>query len=349
MKGIVLLLFIFSCLSAYSQAVIEFNTTAHDFGNIKEVNGSVSYDFTFTNKGTAPILIKNVESSCGCTSPEWTKQPVLPGKTGYVRAIFDPKDRPSYFDKTITVYSNAKTPVIVLNIKGNVEGKTRTVLDDYPYEQPSGLRLPLDHISLMKATKGETKSMAIGVYNNAGRKVAVSFAGLPPYLKISMEPQQLEAKKTGTINASYNTALKGEFGANEEMVTMIVDGKKYQLPVSVFIEQNFSATDRVNAPVATVDKKYYNFGITTPSKPVLFVYKVTNTGKSAMKIHRVYANDKRVNVTTSKNELQPGETADITAKTLVGANTGKMTCLVSVITNCPDSPEVALRFYGEIK
>lgn len=62
------------------------------------------------------------------------------GQTGFVKAIFDPKDRPGYFDKTITVFSNAKTPIVELKIKGTVEGRTRTVLDEYPYELASGLR-----------------------------------------------------------------------------------------------------------------------------------------------------------------------------------------------------------------
>ena len=349
MKGLAVVFFLFSFFSVYSQAVIDFETTVHDFGNIKEVDGVVSYDFKFTNKGSAPILIKNVESSCGCTSPQWTRQPILPGKTGFIKATFDPKDRPSYFDKTITVYSNAKTPVVELKIKGNVEAKTRTVLDDYPYELASGLRLPLDHISLMKATKGETKTMSIGVYNNAGRKVAVSFTGVPAHIKLTINPQQIEAKQIAKISASYNTALKGEYGLNKENVTMIVDGKKYVLPVSVFIDQDFSSADKANAPVVEADKKYYNFGVTAPAQPVAYTYKLKNTGKSPLKLYRAYTNDDRVTVTLSKNELQPGETGDVTVKSKSGAAAGKVTCLVSVITNSPDNAEVGLRFYGDIK
>ncbi len=145
MKSIFITILLFSSLWGFSQAVIHFERQAHDFGSIKEVEGPVTYDFVFTNKGNAPVIIKNVESSCGCTAPEWTRQPVLPGKTGFVKAIFDPKDRPGYFDKTLTIHSNAQNSVMELKIKGNVESKVRTVLDDYPYELPSGIRLPFDH------------------------------------------------------------------------------------------------------------------------------------------------------------------------------------------------------------
>ena len=126
MKVLLSIVFLFASLATFSQAVINFSNRAHDFGTIKEVNGAVSYDFEFVNAGTAPILIKNVESSCGCTSPQWSRQPVLPGQKGFVKATFDPKDRPGFFDKTITVYSNAKPTVVELKIKGTVEGKART-------------------------------------------------------------------------------------------------------------------------------------------------------------------------------------------------------------------------------
>ncbi len=194
MKVLLSIVFLFASLATFSQAVINFSNRAHDFGTIKEVNGAVSYDFEFVNAGTAPILIKNVESSCGCTSPQWSRQPVLPGQKGFVKATFDPKDRPGFFDKTITVYSNAKPTVVELKIKGTVEGKARTVLDDYPYELASGLRLPLEHISLMKVHKGEVKSMSVGVFNNAGKSVAVSFTDLPAYIKMAIEPQPIPDK-----------------------------------------------------------------------------------------------------------------------------------------------------------
>lgn len=348
MKISLLIVCLFAFLSSFSQAVIQFSSRAHDFGTIKEVNGAVSYDFEFVNTGKAPILVKNVESSCGCTSPQWSKQPVLPGQKGFVKATFDPKDRPGYFDKTITVYSNAQPAVLELKIKGTVEGKTRTILDDYPYELPSGLRLPLEHISLMKVKKGEVKSMAVQVLNNAGKQVNVSFSGLPVYLKIAIEPQTIPNKGQATLKAAYNTSMSGEYGLNKEEITMIVDGKKYALPVSVFVEEDFKNADPAAAPMIEADKKYYNFGTTTSAQPVTYTYQIKNTGKAALKIHRAYANDDRIEVEMAQKELKPGESAALTVKTKAGAEAGKVTALISVISNAPAAAELSLRFYGQI-
>lgn len=349
MKGIFSVIFLFSFFSVFSQAVIQFDERVHDFGSIKEVDGPVAYHFEFVNAGTSPVLIKNVESSCGCTSPEWTKQPVLPGKRGFVKATFDPKDRPGYFDKTITVYSNSRTAVVELKIKGTVEGKTRTILDDYPYELASGLRLPLEDISFMKIHKGLSKQIQMGVLNNAGKPVSVSFVALPAHLQMSIEPGQIPNKGQSVIRASYHTALHGDYGLNREQVTMLVDGKKYVLPVSVYIEEDFAEVNTATAPAVEVDKKYYNFGQTASAQSATFTYQLKNTGKSPLKIRRIYSNDERVVATAAKSELQPGETAAVVVKTVAGADKGKVTAMVSVITNSPATPDLKLRFYGEIQ
>lgn len=349
MRGIILfVLFLFAFSGSFAQAVIHFTENAHDFGNTKEINGPVSYDFVFVNTGNAPVLVKNVESSCGCTSPQWSKEPVLPGKKGFVKATFNPKDRPGYFDKTITVYSNARTPVVELKIKGFVEGRARTILDDFPYELPSGLRLPLENISLMKVRKGDTKTMTIEIFNNSGKEVAVAFANVPSHLRMSINPAKIADKKQASIEASYNSGLKGEFGLNNEEVTIVVNGKKFPLPVSVFVEEDFSKSSTTDAPAIDADKKYYSFGKISAAQPATFTYQVKNTGNVPMKIHRVYTNDKRVEVTVLKNELQPGESIPVVVKTKNGAEPGKLSCIVSIISNCPVSPEFNLRFYGEI-
>ena len=100
----------------------------HDFGTIKEADGPVTYTFKVKNEGKSPLVITKVVPSCGCTTPDWTKEPIAPGKTGDIKVTYDPAGRPAPFQKTISVYSNGKydngkTGSYVLTIKGVVEGK----------------------------------------------------------------------------------------------------------------------------------------------------------------------------------------------------------------------------------
>jgi len=99
--------------------VITFKTTTHDFGKIKEQDGLVTKKFEFKNTGDAPLIIR-VQASCGCTATSWTKEPVLPGKTGSVTASYNPVNRPGTFIKSISVYTNADSKPIQLTIKGDV-------------------------------------------------------------------------------------------------------------------------------------------------------------------------------------------------------------------------------------
>jgi hypothetical protein len=104
-------------------ADFKFEKEVHDFGTIKE-GTQAEYVFKYTNTGKEPLVITNVQASCGCTTPKWTKEPVKPGETGQVTAIYNSKGRPGNFNKAVTITSNAKTAQKVLFIKGNVEPST---------------------------------------------------------------------------------------------------------------------------------------------------------------------------------------------------------------------------------
>jgi Protein of unknown function (DUF1573) len=102
-----------------SKAEIRFEKETHDFGKIRE-GEMPSFEFKFTNIGEEPLVISRVNVSCGCTTPDWTRGPIAPGKTGFVKATYNSTGRPGVFDRSVTITTNAKTPVKVLNIKGEV-------------------------------------------------------------------------------------------------------------------------------------------------------------------------------------------------------------------------------------
>ncbi|GBU07287.1 hypothetical protein AwDysgo_06180 [Bacteroidales bacterium] len=105
---------------AQEKAVATFVKITHDFSEIQETGGDVSTDFVVKNTGKTPLVINRVTASCGCTTPDWTKAPIAPGKTGLIKATYSPKGRPGPFSKSITVYTNAVEPSSILVIKGDV-------------------------------------------------------------------------------------------------------------------------------------------------------------------------------------------------------------------------------------
>ncbi len=99
---------------------IEFETTIHDFGKIFE-GRTADYEFVFVNKGKVPLILSNVQPGCGCTTPEWPREPIMPGQKAKIKAIYNPGSFKGQFGKGITVYSNSTNSPTQLTIKGVVE------------------------------------------------------------------------------------------------------------------------------------------------------------------------------------------------------------------------------------
>ncbi|GGK81736.1 DUF1573 domain-containing protein [Rufibacter glacialis] len=107
----------------YAQGVLTFEKDLHDFGNVTEGVQAV-YEFKFKNTGNQPLIISHVQASCGCTTPEWPKEAILPGKSGVVKAGYNSAGRPGAFNKTLTVTSNGNPDTRSLFIKGTVIQKS---------------------------------------------------------------------------------------------------------------------------------------------------------------------------------------------------------------------------------
>lgn len=102
------------------KADIQFAGDSHDFGNIKE-GTMATHEFIFKNTGTEPLVLSDVHPSCGCTTPEWPKEPIAPGASATIKAIFNSNGRPGAFTKSITVTSNASSGQKVITFRGVVE------------------------------------------------------------------------------------------------------------------------------------------------------------------------------------------------------------------------------------
>jgi len=101
-------------------ATLEVENDSYDFGEVKE-GEKVEHEFTFTNTGSEPLIISKVQASCGCTTPEYSKNPIAPGAEGKVKVVFNSAGQLGKQHKVITVTSNATTPNTVLHLRGEVK------------------------------------------------------------------------------------------------------------------------------------------------------------------------------------------------------------------------------------
>lgn len=77
-----------------------------NYGTVDSKSGDNTRNFVFKNTGNAPLLITNAVGSCGCTVPEWPKDPIAPGKTGTIKITYDIANRPGKIDKVVTITTN---------------------------------------------------------------------------------------------------------------------------------------------------------------------------------------------------------------------------------------------------
>ena len=103
---------------------MEFEKTRHDFGIFAQDTAIVTYDFVFTNVGKSPIIIHSASASCGCTVPEYTLEPIMPGCHGKISVTYNGKGKQlGVFRKSITIHNNGKQSPIRLYIEGEmIEG-----------------------------------------------------------------------------------------------------------------------------------------------------------------------------------------------------------------------------------
>lgn len=122
MKRISIFLFsILIALSCFSQAVITFNQTTHNFGTFYESNPIVKFTFKYKNTGDKPLIIHQVISSCGCTVPTFTKKPIAPGDSGSIKITYNGEGKfPGHFKKVITIRTNAKNKMTRLFVEGDM-------------------------------------------------------------------------------------------------------------------------------------------------------------------------------------------------------------------------------------
>lgn len=106
---------------ASAQAEIKFDKLTHNFGSFPESSPKVTCVFKFTNVGDQPLVINQAVASCGCTVPEYTKDPIKPGESGEIKVTYNGAGKfTGHFKKSITVRTNGRVEMTRLYVEGDM-------------------------------------------------------------------------------------------------------------------------------------------------------------------------------------------------------------------------------------
>jgi hypothetical protein len=315
MKKIVLLFIcsFFGLNICFAQEGVSFKETTHDFGTIPENGGKVSYDFEFTNNHPSPLLVTKVTASCGCTSPFWTTEPIEPGKTGKISVTFNPAGYSASFSKTITVNTNFETGIL-LKITGKVIRKgavEKNPANDYPFAFGNYLLKNKD-LTFGSLSPGETKAIRLEVFNNSDKSITQKLNKIPEFLSVSFGSESVDAKKTSTVDVTFQASKVGKYGLVSGELELLIDGTTYSFPYTATVVDKFDdwTTDqRADAGKINFSENEINFENLKKGKNK--VLKISNSGKSVLHIRDIQPADAWVKIAKPVLNINPGEIVEV--------------------------------------
>jgi hypothetical protein len=333
---------------------ITFSEREFDFGTLRESQGRITHDFRFTNSGKIPLIINEVKASCGCTVPEWPREPILPGKSGIIKVSYNPAKQSGAFNKTIQVSSNADMPLINLMVKGIV---IPTDIVEEVYKFTIGdIRLETIYAAFGEIFKGLSSRYTIRVYNTSKDKsVVLAFRKIPSHLQVHFIPEKIEPQQEGRIELEYNTANLSDWDYVVDRLDLLINNTVFpnnRISITANIREDFSkltSVDLESAPRAEFDNPNFDFGTIGPDAIVEHEFRLTNTGKSELFIRKVSASCGCTAVQPAKNQIGPGASTTIKAIFNATGREGNQKKAITVITNDPKRYKTILWINGIVE
>jgi hypothetical protein len=338
-----ILILILISSAGISAQKIEFEKTVHDFGTVPSILGPVTYTFKFKNVGDKPLVVKTVNSTCGCTVPGWTKEPVKPGETGEVGVSYTSINSAHSFNKRVTVRANGSPGAVVLTIKGVV---TKDINAAFPDSVGSLKIKDKRNVFFPQVSSSQTSQIqTVEVANLTDKDIDLSFENVPKYLIVNSVPL-VTPKTRSLINISVDGTKIKKLGYNADKFTVKSGNARENIKVSYVIAEDIETYD--NQPVCEVENPVIDLG----SKPerenkISELLIIKNTGGSDL-IIKSFTTDNTNFVSGLKKELKikPGKTGEIkySAKNLPkGDNTA------NIYLNTNDPKASLLNFTVKLK
>lgn len=333
---------------------LEFDKTVHNFGDIMLDSGPVSCTFTVKNIGKSPVVIYNAVTTCGCTKAEWTKEPIMPGKTGKISATYSNDEGPYPFDKSITVYMSEPKKPVILKMRGICMEEKIPVEKTYTTTYgPLGLREA--YIKCGNMEQGGMKSNSVTVANVSRSPIDVEFHDVSEQMEISVSPNPIPPGETAEMSFSIK-ADRNKWGRNYYWATPVINGKTYRnannssrIGIWAITKENFdgmSEDEMAKAGRPKFETSTFSFGKVKRGTQIHAEYTFTNVGKTCFNVYKVDVDAEN----WSHSDIpaaKPGEKVKFRVHLdTTGMPAGETLAIVSLTTNSPLRPLVNLFISG---
>lgn len=356
-KFFALILFILCSMSVYAESQGVWLSETHDFGAFDEDLGTVYCDFRLVNTGDEPIAVINARANCGCTRPEYSREPVAPGDTLVIHVGFDAKGRPGRFTKYINVDLTGNPKRSSLTIKGTVIGAQNTLKSRFPVEV-GPMKLRGNMIAFGEVSKGHTSGRYMEGYNASADTLRPVVKESPGYISVIVEPSAVPPGDRFVISTIFHSEKAKMWGLVTDSLTVapsVSSPESTKIETVAIITEDFSklsAKERENPPSIDIEPVAIDLKKISRNDGVIKrTFTITNKGKSPLAIRRIYSPERSVEIKIKNDKIKPGKSEKvevIVTPSLIG-DTELLNARMTIISNDPSHPSTIVRAVAEIK
>ncbi len=331
---------------------LKFSEQRWNFGVIREDGGEVSHTFAFKNSLSTPVVITDITTSCGCTTPRYSKRPILPLEESTIEVVYDPMYRPGVFSRDLKIYTSADDEPIVLSIVGDATPRKRSVQESYPYIVGGGVRVSSLYGYLQHVSPGVPRQGSFNIINTSSQSRRVEVCSEFPTKYLSVDaPKVLAAGESGVINVTYDIP-EGEsfYGEMADDLLLYVEGVRSAMSIQVraYGVDKFEDMTKKGGAKGDFTEKIVNFETFyedkgSETKSLI----IKNVGHEPLYIRSVGAPRGVVVNAPIKEPIAPGRSMKLEVRLDErGGELGDFVRYVTFILNDAENPVVRLKIIG---
>lgn len=362
LRWAIVILMIASCtLGVWGQGEVRWLESEHDFGTFKEDCGKVTCTMRMVNVGDSALTITRVQSSCGCTAPSYTKDPIEPGDTATISLTYNPAHRPGQFEKDVYIYTNGTPARNRLTIKGKVIAAEITIDKRYPV-RAGNLRLETENVPFGEMYRGTSSNAYINAYNASNDTLLVTTHGNKPHVSLIASPDTVAPGEASAIVAHYDNRHAPLWGLNVDTLMVMTESLHNSptamsgiTPIYVMAQvvedmRKLTPEQRVKAPVMHLDIDRLVFDNISPVTNTERTFTIANHGQRILNVRRLWCPDAAVTILNAPTTVMRGRSEQVTVAVDPTRLDGTvLNTTLTIMTDDPNNSRVQVHIAGMVK
>lgn len=332
--------------TAVAQPKATFDAVHQELGSILW-NQPQTASFKVTNSGDTTLVISHVYPGCGCTSVNWTREPIAPGKSGSIDVTYDAALL-GHFNKDLIVETNASTEPTILTFSGDVVLEKKENSSDFSYHIGE-IYLDSDNLEFDDVRRGDMPTVTLRLFNAGRQSYTPELMHLPQYLTAEADPAVIRPGRVGKLHVTLNSEKLRNYGLTQTDIYLsrfpgdrVNDGNDIYVSATLLPELDYSPSELANAPRAHIDSTTIHIGPFGKKDKLKAKIKLTNTGYSPLSIQALQVYNPGLSVSFGRRTLKPGQSDDLKITVRASGLQNRRRRRVLLITNDPEQPKIVI-------